>query len=634
MKQVLAQYLKRFSTLYSECFLFQTRPEAGWSVRRRIGFWAWNLGWLLAAAAGLTLASLLLALGNYSLGLGRGYIEQPVIVLLNLLPCAGLMFLMYGLTGRPSRAFAATAVIVLGFSVGNYYKLVFRDDPLMFVDLLLLKEAGNMAGNYHLFVGARLALALVCAVGGWAFLFFLARGRIRARERAVSAALSVLIMAALAPTYLDAGLYNGRAAYFDRLQNRWSSTQQYIARGFLYPFLHSIADAFPDPPEGYSEQEAAALLAQYEDADIPEDKKVNIVGIMLEAFADFSVFDQIQFSQDVYADIHALEAESYTGYLVDNIFAGGTVDTERAFLTGMAPSDTGYRSNTSSYVWYLKRQGYQTSGDHPCFAWFYNRRNINEYLGFDDYRFVENYYTRFTNGTVAPDRIFMPELTASIMERLEDGAPLFSFSVSYQGHGPYDTGVCWWGEVDDYIANYDLDQNSRDILANYFGSVMDTQRHLMEMVDAFRASDEPIVLVVFGDHKPWLGNGSSVYNALGIDLSRGDKASFYNYWSTRYLIWANDAAKEAIGHDVAGVGPDVSPCFLMNVLFDRLGWKGDAYMQAVDKCWRELPVIHNGNMYITTDGEVKTFSRLTEDQADLVRLFRNLEYYRQRHYSP
>ena len=617
-------------------FLFQTRPEADWSVRRRIGFWAWNLGWLLAAAAGLAAVSLLLALGNYSLDIGRGFFERPVILLLNLLPCVGLIFLMYGLTGRASWAFAVTAAVVLGFSIGNYYKLVFRDDPLMFADLLLLKEAGNMAGNYHLFLDGRLALALVCAAGGWAFLHFLVRGRIKARERAAAAAASVLVMAALAPTYLNASVYDVDTAYFDRLDNRWSSTQQYLARGFVYPFLHSVTDAVPNPPEGYSEKEAAAILAQYEDEDL-SDKKINIVGVMLEAFTDFSVFDQIEMQRDIYGFYHALEEESYTGNLVTNIFAGGTVDTERAFLTGMAPSNINYRANTSSYVWYLKSQGYTAFGDHPCYQWFYNRVNISSYLGFDWYRFTENHYSGLTNGAAtAYDNLFFHELTAAAADQIAegDGSPVFSFSVSYQGHGPYDDSVCWWGEVDDIVANHELDQASRTILANYLGSVNSTQYYLSEMVEAWRASGEPVVVVAFGDHKPWLGNGNSVYNALGIDLSGGNKESFYNYWATRYLIWANDAAKEVIGHDVAGVGPDISPCFLMNVLFDRLGWKGDAYMQAVDECWREVPVIHSYGRYITADGELKSSWELTQEQAALVRRFRNLEYYRLRHYAP
>lgn len=611
-------------------FLFQTRPGDELSRKQRALFWLWNALLIAGAAAAMGLISLALAPGNYGWEIFFDYLKRPALLALNLLPPLALIALFYGLTGRAWIAYVLTALPVLGLSVGNYYKLAFRDDPVIASDLLILNEAGKMAESYRLYPAVKVVAALLLAALSAALLALLARGRPRWPRRGIAAAAAAAVMLASAPTYASDRVYYTNTN-LDHI-NQWSQTQQYLSRGLLYPFLHSAAGMIPQPPEGYSEQETAALLARYEDGVIPEDKKVNIVGIMLEAFADFSVYDQIEFAQDVYAGLHALEAESYTGNLLDNIFAGGTVDTERAFLTGIAPADTNYRSNTSSYVWYLKSQGYQASGDHPCFDWFYNRRNINSYLGFDSYRFVENYYAQFTGGGAAFDSVFIPELTASIMGQLEDDAPLFSFSVSYQGHGPYDTGMCWWGEVDDYVANYGLDQDARDILANYFGSVMDTQRYLAEMVDVFRASGEPIVLVLFGDHKPWLGNGNSVYNALGIDLSGGDRESFYSYWSTRYLIWANGAAKKALGREIAGEGPDISPCFLMNVLFEQLGWQGDAHMQAVNQCRRELPVIHNQGQYITADGELRSFSELTEEQAALARQFRNLEYYRQRHY--
>lgn len=618
--------MKRFFSY----FLFQTRPAETLTSRQRAAFWLWNGVISAGAALALGLASLLLATGSASVRvMFVDYLRHPALLALNLLPPLLLMALLYAATGRAWLAYLITALPVLGLSLGNYYKLVFRDDPVLASDLLILGEAGQMAGKYHLFLNRKLALALLAAIIAGAALALLARGRPRLPVRGGIGAAALVCALALVPVYGSDDIYNKNTNQ-DHI-NPWSATQQYISRGLIYPFLHSIKTAMPAPPEGYSEQEAAALLGSYEDAAIPEDKKVNIVGVMLEAFADFSVYDQIEFQQDVYAQFHALEAESYTGNLLTNIFAGGTVDTERAFLTGMAPDDINYRSNTSSYVWYLKSQGYQTSGDHPSNNWFYNRVNINSYLGFDQYRFAENHYKALTGEDTAWDYTFFPELTASVLEQLKDDAPLFSFSVSYQGHGPYGDTQCWWGEVDDFVANYSLTQAERTILANYLGSVMSTQGFLSEMVDEFRAVDEPIVLVVFGDHKPWLGNSNSVYNALSIDLSRMTKDSFYDYWSTRYLIWANDAAKEAIGHDMTGEGPDISPCFLMNVLFEQLGWEGDAYMQAVEECRRELPMIHRYGSYLTADGEL-TLSP-TEEQAGLARRFRSLEYYRAHHFS-
>lgn len=614
------------------CFLFQKRPAEGLSGSRRAVFWLWNALLPLGAALVLGLASLLLATGFTSTkGMLLDYLSHPGLMALNLLPPVVLMALLYGAAGRAWLAYALTALPVLALALGNYYKLIFRDDPVVAADLLLLGEAGNMAGKYQLFLNAKLALALAAALLAGAALALFARGRPRWPVRAGTAAAALACAIALVPVYGSDSVYLANAN--EEHINRWSPTQQYVSRGGLYPFLYSIKSAVPSPPEGYDQREAEELLAQYQDGVIPEDKKVNIVGVMLEAFSDFSQFEEIQFTQDVYAQYHILEAESYTGNLLTNIFAGGTVNTERAFLTGVGSGGFDYRSNTSSYVWYLKGQGYQTSGGHPCNDWFYNRLNVNAYLGFDSYRFSEDYYGPvYGADPTLNDHLFLPDLTRSVLEQVEDDAPLFSFSVSYQGHGPYGDSECWWGRPEDFFSNENLDDASRYILSNYLGSVLSTQRYLAEMVDAFRQSEEPIVLVVFGDHKPWLGNGNSVYNALGIDLSQETDESFYNYWSTRYLIWANDAAKEALGTQLVGEGPDISPCFLMNVLFEQLGWTGDAYMQAADQCRRELPVVHNYGAYLTSGGELTR--ELTEEQQRLARQFLCLGYYRERHFSP
>ena len=607
------------------CFLFRKRPEDGLSAPRRAAFWLWNGLLMLGAALALGLLCLMLAPAQYGWELFYDYLDHPALVALNLLPPVVLMALLYGLSGRAWLAYALTALPVLGLAAGNAYKMFFRDDPVIAADLLLLGEAGNMAGKYQLFLFGKLAAALGCALVSALLLALLARGRPLGRFRAGIAGTALACAAALSPLYASDQVYQDNAN--EEHINKWSVTQQYVSRGLLYPFLHSVKDAFPRPPEGYDQREAEGWLAQFEDAAIPEGKKVNIVGIMLEAFTDFSQFKEIQFSQDVYAIWHALEAEGYSGALLSNIFAGGTVNTERAFLTGVADGNYDYRGDAPSYVRYLKGQGYRATGSHPSYNWFYNRQNVNAYLGFDSYRFTEDYFGPvYGADPVLNDDGFLPDLTRTVLEQLEQDAPLFSFSVTYQGHGPYGDRECWWGEPEDFFTNPGLDDASRYILSNYLGSVMATQRYLSDMVDAFRASDEPIVLVVFGDHKPWLGNGNSVYHALGVNLDQDSQEGFYNYWSTPYLIWANGAAKAALGRDVRGKGPDISPCFLMNVLFEQLGWTGDAYMQAVDPCRAELPVIHSHGARLTAAGELT--AQLPPEQKELARRFLCLSYYR------
>ena len=611
-------------------FLFQKTASPAWSPAKKALFWIWNLGVLLTSGVGVCLISLMLATGHYAMRLIFGYFECPLIFVLNLLPVLALLLLLYGLTGRAQLSFGVTAALVFGLSTGNYYKLMFRNDPLMFADLLLLKEAGDMAGKYHLFLDWKLGLMIACWVFGVLFLHFLVRGRPRGRGRGICALAGVTACTLLYPVMLDSDLYNQRTAYYARLNNIWSATQQYIARGFLYPFLHSISEAIEMPPENYSAGRAEAILSAYSDADIPEEEKVNIIGIMLEAYSDFSRLGVPELAADVYEVWHNLEAEGYSGDLVTNIFAGGTINTERCFLTGFS-NLVNFRARTNSYAWYFRSQGYRVEGMHPCYEWFYNRLNVNESLGFEDYYFVENYFSPMSGGGVALDDIFFPELLKTYQAAETSDQPYFSFSVTYQGHGPYNDDVCWWGEKGDYVAdNGAYTEAQQYILDNYFGSIYNTNQHLKALTDYLRTNDEPVVLLLFGDHMPWMGDGNSVYEAMGLNLDLSTQEGFFNYYGTRYLIWANDAAKEVLGQDFTGEGPALSPNFLMNQVFRLCGWEGPAFMQATQQVMDRVPVINTPTGLYVENGTL-TGSLSPEGQA-LVEDYNILQYYYRSHF--
>lgn len=365
-------------------------------------------------------------------------------------------------------------------------------------------------------------------------------------------------------------------------------------------------------PEGYDEQAAREYLAEYGDSDIPEGKKVNILAIQLEAFSDFTTLglDELEY---IYADYHALEDESYTGDLITNVFGGGTVNTERCFLTGYTDLKD-YRQNTNSYVWYLRQQGYTANGSHPCCRSFYNRFNVNSYLGFEDYLYTEGYYDKYST-SVSFDNVLFHEMLRLFTEDVSSGKPVFSFNVSYQGHGPYSTDHLDWGDPiwEGYVSDY-----SYYVVNNYLSSIKDTISSLCELKAELETMDEPVVLVVYGDHMPWFGDGNSVYNELGVNLDISTLSGFMNYYSTRYLIWANDAAKELTGSEFTGEGPDISPCYLMGELFSLLGWDGPAYMKSMNDAERMLPVINSDGFYLK-DGQV-VCSLDGDDLAELERI--------------
>ena len=70
----------------------------------------------------------------------------------------------------------------------------------------------------------------------------------------------------------------------------------------------------PVPPEGYQEAVASSALERYPEEAIPEDQKVSVVGIMLEAFCDSQIFRPVaeqEGLQEVLCPLARLEEESW-----------------------------------------------------------------------------------------------------------------------------------------------------------------------------------------------------------------------------------------------------------------------------------------------------------------------------------
>lgn len=578
---------------------------------------------LVLGAAGVGVVSLAFATTANRWDMMDSYFKRPLLIFLNLLPGVLISLFIWFLCNRPVVAYGISSLLVFGFTLANWYKLQFRNDPLMFGDLFLAKEAGNMLSRYALFVTPALLTAIIMIAAGGVLVFFCAKGRFKpGYKRFIFAGAMLLLSIPCAFLYTNDYVYDKSTRNDDHI-NRWSATQVYTSKGFVYPFLYSVSAAFPSPPQEYSEKEAQAILSEYEDKDIPQEQKVDIICVMLEAYNDFSKYEQIRFEQDVYEKYHALEREAYTGNLITSIFAGGTVTTERSFVTGY--SDLGaFRGKTNSYAWYLDGQGYTVTGSHPCYEWFYNRLNINPNLGFSTYYFQENHYGALApEGTIAKDEIVFPEIKKfHDLAKAESDAPYFSFSVTYQGHGPYNTEENQWGES--YVTPGAYTQESENILNNYFGSIKSTGDEIDKFIQSYRDSQEPVVIVLFGDHNPWLGDGNSVYKELGIDLDNGDIEGFMNYYSTRYLFWANDSAKKVLGEDFVGKGPDISPNYLMSQLFTLCGWDGPAFMQYSRSLMEEYPVIQGDGAYIDNDGLLHNNSQ--QESENLLENLR-VEYY-------
>jgi hypothetical protein len=544
---------------------------------------------LLALGFGIGCISLYFGASHYRIMMFLCYFLMPIIPFLNILPVILCILLLYFISNRVWISFVATSVLVIVLSFINYFKLMFRNDPLLYQDLSLFSESMDMTGKYNIQLSFKMIFVIIAGVVITLALGFFVKRKIRSLKIRLIGIVAVVALGICSfnGMYMNDTLYNS-IQNFNRINSRWSSTDVYISKGFLYPFIYSYKASIDNPPAGYNEKKAKKTLYSYKYSNIPKNKKVNVIQIMMESYNDLSKFKQIKFNVDVYKYLHELEKESYSGELVTNIFGGGTVSTERSFFTGLTALPN-FRSNVNSYVRYFGEQGYTVEGSHPCYDWFYNRLNIDQYLGFPKYYFFENYYGKLANNQIARDNILFPQIVKLFNENKKTGKPYFSGNVTYQNHGPYKTEKL---TNVNYIQNMGLSTEDYNILNNYFSGIYDTTQRIKWLIDTMKKEKEPVVVILFGDHNPELGTNNDIYQKLKVNFNFNTADGFYNYYDTPYVIWANDSAKKTLGNQFVEKGPKIGPYFLMNEFFKLAGYKGNEFMKMSNELRQKLPVVH------------------------------------------
>lgn len=577
----------------------------------------------LSSLLGLEVLSL--AVGGYSIKVYFSYFSDIRLVILNITPVILFTMLMYAIAGQAWKSLLLSSLITILISLCNYYKLIFRDDPLLFEDITLIREATKMSSSYVLFVDLKVGMALITGAVITVLMYGISDKKKAASKERVAILAMILVLGWIGwPIYQDNERYQAFNNYEEL--NQWSGTQAYISRGFWYPFIHSISQYKEIEPDGYDRKETEKLLAA-DDHDIPEQKRVNVIAVMREAYIDFSKYNIDGFKNESFDLFHQLQEESYHGDLYVNAFAGGTIDTERGFLTGSYKIKENIRGNTNSYVWYFREQGYTVEGSHPFYQWFYNRQNVNYYLGFERYRFYEDTFGAMTQNYYPEDKLFYTQIYQDYIDNKLSGKPYFSFNVNVQSHGPYATEYRLGEE--EFLVGDQYSLECKNAIDNYMHMIVNSDEELLNFVHVLEQEKEPVVVVLFSDHLPWMGDGNIFYSEMGIDFSQQSETIEQIQYTTEYLIWANKAAKDILDNDFAGEGPTISPCFLMNVLFEQCSWEGPVYMRVMNEIREVIPVVSTSGKYVVDGNFVY---EIPEDRKELYRKFECTQFYWRNHF--
>jgi phosphoglycerol transferase MdoB-like AlkP superfamily enzyme len=294
----------------------------------------------------------------------------------------------------------------------------------------------------------------------------------------------------------------------------------------------------------------------------------NIIVIMNESYCDFSVINDFKTNVDYMQFYNSLENNTIKGQLFVSPFGGYTCNTEYEFLTGMSTSvlqaksapylQLIFKKLPYSINTHMHKLGYKTTAMHPFYADGWNRTAIYNYLDFDEFISLENFdkyseYPEKIRGYVSDKGNYGAIL--NLLDQKESGEKQFIFNITIQNHGGYD--------FDEFPAEVFLEDMS--------GSYPQTEQYLTLMkhsddalryfINALKRYDEPILLVMFGDHMPNVERG--FYEELyGKSLDAISYEEAQKRYIVPFMIWANYDIEEQT--DVKS-----SPCYLSNMIMEQ-----------------------------------------------------------------
>lgn len=402
--------------------------------------------------------------------------------------------------------------------LGNAFKIAVLGAPILPDDLssahaLLLIVDG----------GWRL-LALALALGSLAAF----AAALRFERRRSAPALLLLALPVLALTFAPQQLVQHMDRHFGH--SVWNQPGNYVSRGPLIYWLQEGARHLArneTPPEAAAVHAAHRLLAADHlhpaaaaaDGTLPAAVEAvpgrNIHMIVLESFWDPTLLGAEQWSQDPFVPtFRALWDEAGRSQALVPVFGGYTANSEFEALCGLPVSrdevvfETRLRNALPCLPAVLRDAGYATMAAHPNVPAFWNRHNAYRRIGFDVFMSGGDFVEDDMNDGYLGDASLYRQVLERLDPMLESGVPVFNYILTFFGHLDYPLNAARPHVIDAPGAD--------ERLLAYANTVHYKTRELMDFLAQLRARDPDSLIVVFGDHLPFLGPNFEAYARSGV----------------------------------------------------------------------------------------------------------------------
>lgn len=572
----------------------------------------------------------------------------PLILVLNLLFFYVLYGLLTALTGSVRMGFRFATLVPMLFGLTNYFVVSFRGSPIVPWDLLSFGTAASVADNYEFVLSWKAFYSVLAFI--WMILLS-SKSTVKLGRKKLRV-ISIAAYAALMFLYVGEIQNSAVQSFFGMDTTLFTLNVLYRNNGIAAAFLGNLRFLNIEQPSGYSVDKVEALMKQVEaDEQGEEDAKnepetdaqgetvqatqgetvqatqaetnataeteapafsgqyPNIVVIMNEAFSDLSVWGDFATSEEVMPFFKSLQQEAVGGELYVSVKGGNTANTEFEFLTGdtmgflpkgSIPYQQYINDETPSLASYLKTLGYSTTAIHPYNRTGWDRDTVYEKFGFDEFLDKDSFSSPYRLRGYISDKSAFDKIREQFSIKGDDERK-FIFEVTMQNHGGYSRET---PDFNIYLTLPEVTGKTTSVVATekYLTLINQTDRALEELIDYFKEQDEPVIVVMFGDHQPsdYITNviqricGATTSDSLA-DLEQGYRVPF--------VMWSNYGLEHKY-YD------GISVNYLSSILMENAGIPLTGYQTFLKKLMETLPVI-NANVYRDADGNFYNY----EDDA-------------------
>lgn len=556
---------------------------------------------LFSIALGLVLPVLLVIFGTIiqknEIYMIENLFTKPMgVLIINLIIFYLIYFFFQVIINRPSASYFITCLLYLALPIISRLKYDVRGEVLIHNDLSLVSQLGEVASFAEV---SGYTLSIIIFVFTFIIVTTILIAFQRTNTNRITSLVSTIILTVLLSFVLFIPSISNKLLtdLNINLNVRYSPNILHEKYGTILGFYANYKLNVVTRPNDYSKEKIFAILnsANKEKEDnshilkkSTDDIKPNIVMIMSESFFDPTRIKDVSFSEDPIPTVRKMMEMYTSGTLVTSTFAGATSNVEYEAFTGESTSFMPYGTvpytdlknelkNADTIQKVLKKNGYKTVGLHTYDGDFYNRRENYKYIGFDEFKDMnelENagYYGKYVSDLTITDNII------SELEKQKKGEPIYIWALTMQNHTPYATSNYDKEAIKVTVSGDMLTDVAYDKLTAYINGIYESDRCLKRLIDYLEESKTPTIVMFYGDHLP------SLYEAFydtGMiktkDTSKWTTKEMLDMHQIPFFIYNNYNLKKEYNHNEV-----LGAMLLGNRLLNEAGIKKSSYFNFLD----------------------------------------------------